>query len=252
MNIISANIPLTLILLTQWVLWRYQVRDGNQTKVPHTFMGYKADVTNSEHWTTFECAMKFAARPGFADGIGFVFTPQDLLCGIDLDNCYPHDAAECAPWAAGILERFGDTYSEVSPSGKGLKIWCLARAPRCGRWPIGDGAIEVYDRARFFTTTGRSSGVSVITDHQSDIEALVARLDGGRHHRAQARTIPEIIPQGRRHNTLVSLAGTMYRRGMTPEAIEAALEVTNQRQCDPPYAPEHVHKIIESMQRWGR
>jgi primase-polymerase (primpol)-like protein len=252
MSILRESIPIELTEREQWVLWRYQDRDGNLTKVPHTCMGYKADVTNPAHWSKFEDALKFASRPGFAAGVGFAFNADDPYCGIDLDNCYPNDAAACAPWAAGILEKFANTYQEVSPSGTGVKIWCRARAPRCGKWPIGDGAIEIYDRARFFTVTGRSSGTSAIVDHQSDIEALVARLDGGRNHRAPARTIPEIIPQGRRHNTLVSLAGTMYRRGMTPEAIEAALEITNERQCDPPYAPEHVHKIIESMQRWGR
>ena len=248
------DIPDELIALHQFVLWRYQVRDGKQTKVPHTFMGYQADVTNPEHWTTFECALKFAARPGFADGIGFVFTTADEFSGLDLDNCYPSDAAECAPWAAGILEKFNDTYSEVSPSDKGVKIWCKAKAPRCGRWPIGAGAIEVYDRARFFTVTGRSAGVSVITDHQADVELLIANLDEGRPQRAQvqSRTVPSIIQQGQRHPMLLSLAGTMWRRGMCAAAIEAALLATNEKQCDPPHSPEHVHKIVESMHRWVR
>jgi hypothetical protein len=39
---------------------------------------------------------------------------------------------------------------------------------------------------------------------------------------------------------------------MDLEGIEAALLIVNAKQCDPPYAPEHVHKIVASMQRWER
>jgi hypothetical protein len=151
----------------------------------------------------------------------------------------------------GILDRFRDTYSEVSPSGSGVKIWCKAKAPRCGRWPIGQGAIEIYDHRRFFTVTGRSAGVFAVADHQADIEALVANLDQVRH-KAQARVIPSVIPRGQRHNTLVSLAGTMWRRGMCADAVEAALLETNQRQCDPPYPGQHINQIIHSMHTWSR
>jgi hypothetical protein len=250
---IRENIPPELISLPQFVLWRRESRDGRVTKVPYTFMGYRASATNPEHWTTLECALKFAARPGFADGIGFVFTDADPYCGIDLDNVWQSDADEGAPWATGILERFADTYSEASPSDCGIKTWCRAKAPRCGRWAIEGGAVEIYDRNRFFTVTGRHTGILAVTDHQHDVELLVASLDRRQHPAiTQARTIPDIIPQGQRHTALVSLAGSMWRRGMTPEAIEAALLVTDQKQCDPPHGPEHIHRIVESMQRWPR
>jgi primase-polymerase (primpol)-like protein len=244
-------IPDELTALPQWLIWRYETRQGKPTKAPYTTMGYRACVVNPEHWSTFEFALAAAARPKFADGIGFVFTGADPFCGIDLDNCYPSDAAECAPWAQGILERFSDTYSEVSPSGAGVKIWCRAKAPRCGRWGVEDGAIEVYDHSRFFTCTGRSAGILVVTDHQRDIERLVGNLDEDRGA-TLSRPIPDVIPQGQRHNALVSLAGSMWKRGMCAEAIEAALMTTNQRQCDPPYEPEHISKIVASMQRWPR
>jgi primase-polymerase (primpol)-like protein len=249
------HIPDELIALPQWLIWRYLQRPEKpkRDKVPHTTMGYRADVTNPEHWSSFESALKAVARPGFCDGIGFVFSPDDPCTGIDLDNIWQSDADEGAPWALRILERFADTYSEVSPSGKGVKIWCKAQAPRCGKWPIENGAIEVYDRARFFTVTSRFAGVKAITDHQADIEALVTALDSPRHqHFSKARVIPEVIAKGQRHNTLVSLAGSMWKRGMPAEAIEAALVITNEKQCDPPYGAGHIHKIVASMSNWRR
>jgi primase-polymerase (primpol)-like protein len=249
---IVANIPLELIALPQWVLWRYEDRGGPKpTKVPITCMGYKASVTNPEHWSSFEDVLKFAARPGFCDGYGYVFVADDPYSGIDLDNVWQSDADEGAPWAMEILERFADTYMEASPSDCGMKIWCRAKAPRCGSWPIGAGAIEIYDHARFFTVTGRSNGVRIITDHQADINSLVEYLGGARPSASPAG-ISGTIAYGTQHNTLVSLAGTMWRRGMSSEAIEAALQVVNAQQCEKPGPPENIRKIVESMQRYPR
>jgi putative DNA primase/helicase len=62
--------------------------------------------------------------------------------------------------------------------------------------------------------------------------------------------IGDIIPEGRRNNTLASLAGTMRRRGMGVEAIKAALLVTNSQQCDPPLDDEEVQKIASSVCRY--
>jgi primase-polymerase (primpol)-like protein len=246
------KIPPELILRRQWVFWRHEERDGKLTKVPITGQGYHASVTNPDHWSSFEYLTEFLRkRPDFAAGTGFVFTPEDPFSGIDLDHIWQSDADEGASWAMGILSQFADTYQEASPSDTGLKIWCRAQAPRCGRWPVAAGAIEVYDRARFFAVTGRHTGSLTITDHQADVEALVANLDQDRRQ-DRGQPIPEVIPPGQRHPTLVSLAGTMWRRGMAVEAIEAALLTVNQKQCDPPHSPEHIRKIVMSMSRWER
>jgi primase-polymerase (primpol)-like protein len=252
--IINA-IPAELRALRQWVFWRYEERGGGKpTKVPYTAMGYPASATNPEHWSRFDYLVELLnQRPDFASGISFVFSATDPYCGIDIDDCYPSDAAECAPWGGQLLDRFADTYQEQSPSGKGVKIWCRAKAPRCGQWPVFSGRIEVYDSRRQFTFTGQSNGILDIADHQADIEALVAYLD----HDTRTRPVPSVviparIRRGCRHNTLVSLAGSMWRRGMSLESIEAALLVTNRLQCDPPYPDSHIRQIIRSMAGWQR
>jgi putative DNA primase/helicase len=58
------------------------------------------------------------------------------------------------------------------------------------------------------------------------------------------------IPEGRRNDTLTSLAGTMRRRGMGFDEIEAALLVTNNKRCDPPLAEDEVRKIARSVCRY--
>ena len=57
------------------------------------------------------------------------------------------------------------------------------------------------------------------------------------------------VPEGQRHNTLVSLAGTMRKRAMTPEAIEAALLAENEQRCDPPLARAKVVEIARDIAR---
>src|SRR5262245_47392738 len=62
--------------------------------------------------------------------------------------------------------------------------------------------------------------------------------------------IGPIIPEGQRNDTLTSLAGTMRRRGMGFDEIEAALLVTNNKRCDPPLAEDEIRKIAASVRRY--
>jgi hypothetical protein len=254
-----AHYPKELMALRQWVIWRSEARandpTGKPTKVPYQATGYKASNTNPEHWSRFDYALRtWQQQLVPCDGIGFVFSPGDPYAGIDLDDLWLSDADEGAPWGDEIIDRFRDTYMEESPSGRGLKIWCRATLLGSGRnWKVGHGAIEIYDRSRFFAVTGRAGPSHIITDHQSDVESLIAYLDGGKRAYSQSlATVDGKIPYGTQHNTLVSMAGTMRRRGMTTEAIEAALQVVNAQQCERPGPPENIHKIAMSAARWER
>ncbi len=67
--------------------------------------------------------------------------------------------------------------------------------------------------------------------------------DAGREIRA-AR-----IPKGQRNSVLASLAGTMRKRSMSQEAIEAALLAENER-CEPPLGRDEVRAIVQSISRY--
>src|SRR5207247_2037360 len=60
--------------------------------------------------------------------------------------------------------------------------------------------------------------------------ALVQR----RSTTASSLPAEDAIADGARNSTLTSFAGTMRRRGMTPDAITAALLAENSRRCMPP------------------
>jgi hypothetical protein len=58
------------------------------------------------------------------------------------------------------------------------------------------------------------------------------------------------ISEGRRNAELTSLAGTMRRRGMTGEEIEAALLEVNRARCTPPLPADEVRRVAGSIQRY--
>jgi hypothetical protein len=192
--------------------------------------------------------------PQMYTGVGFVFTAEDPFVGIDLDDALEADGT-LKNWAQGLVERFSDTYVEVSPGGQGLKLWAKGRLPaNVAGVRVGDGQIEMYDRSRYFTVTGRvfQGAPLEVEDHANDIRLLYDRLvkpknkawplqplEGGR------------IPYGQQHNTLVSLAGTLRARRVCDKAIEACLQMVNEHQCERPGPRAHINQIVRSSRKWG-
>lgn len=167
------NVPKCLRSLKQWVNWKLQQRNGDKpTKVPVTIAGYDASSTNPADWYSFESVCKHAQK---FDGIGFVFTESDPFVGIDIDDCFA-SPGELKPWAEPIVKALTGTYSEVSPSGNGLKFFCRGQQLDKGRKvAIGDGKLEIYSSGRFFTVTGQvwddSDCVEIDSDNWKTINA---------------------------------------------------------------------------------
>jgi hypothetical protein len=78
-------------------------------------------------------------------GIGFVFSKDDNLFGVDLDNCIQNGSLR--PEAARIVNALA-TYTEISPSGNGVKLFAKGRLPGPNK---NSQLIEAYDHARYFT-----------------------------------------------------------------------------------------------------
>lgn len=163
-------IPLELQQYAQWVCWRYErEQSGNLTKVPyHPTSGIKADVTNSATWADYHTT-QVALSTGAFSGIGFVLTINDPYTFIDLDN--PEGVPE-------IIERHGkvltmmDSYSEWSPSGKGMHIIVKGRVPSGARRK----KIEVYSSVRVMTMTGNTFLNKPIIDRSDILPAFYADL----------------------------------------------------------------------------
>lgn len=101
-----------------WIVWRFETRKGNETKVPYSAHGTPTG-TNAEYahsWVTYDEAVKAMREKGY-DGVGFII-PDDCFF-LDIDDKPPDD-----PYVQMMLERFG-SYAEFSVSGNGIHIYGL-------------------------------------------------------------------------------------------------------------------------------
>jgi primase-polymerase (primpol)-like protein len=239
----------------QWVLWRYEERNGKGAKVPYQVDGRRASSVDPGTWTSFEAVTdEWRRKPRGYAGSGFVFSAADPFCGIDLDDSLDAEL-KVKPWASGIVERFGDTYMEISPSGQGLKIWVRGAVPaNLAGVSVGDGQIEIYDHARYFAVTGQvfRRATLEIEDHAAGVRALYNHLIGPKHCRRALQPLKGgRIPHGQQHSTLVSIAGTLRRRRVCDEAIDACLQMMNTLQCERPGPSENIARLVWSSRRWG-
>lgn len=152
----ADNIPSALKRLPHWVMWRYYFDGKRWTKPPYQTNGQKASTTDPATWTDFKSVMAalkqrdLNLRSFQFDGIGFVLNADDPFCGVDLDHCI--DNGKLTAWAQHVVTTL-NSYTEITPSGTGLRIFVRAKLP--GGSGRKNGQIEIYDRARFLTITGQ-------------------------------------------------------------------------------------------------
>lgn len=123
-----------------WCVWKYERREGQDkpTKVPYNARtGGRAMSNSPSTFTSYQTAVKALER-GVYDGLGVgVFNG---LCAIDIDDCLDENGTP-SPLARDIVSTM-QSYTETSPSGRGVRIFFRA-----------DGF--AYDRQRFFTMNAK-------------------------------------------------------------------------------------------------
>lgn len=147
-------VPTAVKAQPQWLCWREDYRSGQDkpAKVPiDAATRDYASVADPETWTTFQEAYTSYRAYDELTGIGFVFTRDDPYVGIDLDDCRDPDTGKLDDWTRDIVQRL-DSYTEASPSGTGVHVLVRGDCPT-GKCRKGD--VELYDRDRYFTVTGR-------------------------------------------------------------------------------------------------
>lgn len=154
-SISHENIPQELKERPQWVVWGSR-RNSEGTMISKTPIdpktGANANSTEPKTWGSYTQAVEALTKFQEISGIGFVFSATDDYCGIDLDKCRNPQNGEIEPWAMDAVKHF-DSYTEISPSGRGLHIIIKGRKPGT-KCKSKNGKIEIYDHDRFFTITG--------------------------------------------------------------------------------------------------
>jgi P4 family phage/plasmid primase-like protien len=166
------SIPLDLKMIPRFCLWKYTLvgdgEDKHWSKLPVQLTGRSASSTNPATWTDFLTAQR-AYENGNFDGIGFVFTGDDNLVGVDIDDCRDPVDGSLSEFAQGIVDNVKG-YCEVSPSGTGVKIFTRADLQNAHvDHAIG---LEVYPKSRYFTVTGHKIAGDVPSEPQ-DLTAHV-------------------------------------------------------------------------------
>lgn len=100
----------------RFCLWRYELRDGKKTKVPYRTDGSRASPGDSDDFVPFETVVKAFSEGGY-DGIGLHIGGK--FSAIDIDGCLID--GNMTDIARDISDTM-DSYTEISPSGKGIRI----------------------------------------------------------------------------------------------------------------------------------
>src|SRR5262245_40083092 len=95
-------IPAELKERPQWVVWRYEQRGQDWTKVPYNPRRprCKAKAGDPSTWGTFAEAWAAYVAGGF-NGIGFEFSADDPYFGVDVDKCL--QSGVLLSWAEDIV-----------------------------------------------------------------------------------------------------------------------------------------------------
>lgn len=142
----------------QWLIWRYEkgeTPEKKPRKMPYYPAGAKraggqGDDRDRAALATYALAAAAARKREF-DGVGFAFLPGDGLIGIDLDGMIDLESGEIAERCTEIIKAC-DSYTELSPSGKGVHIICAGETKTFKSDKVG---IEVFCHSQYFTFTAR-------------------------------------------------------------------------------------------------
>lgn len=155
MPVNAANVPSGLKSFDRWVCWSWIWSGKKYDKPPlNARTGGNASSTNAKTWVSFDEAYE-AHRSGRFDGIGFTLgiagSSGIHFSGFDADDSVIDGIVNAdAMYMASMI----DSYTEISPSGNGIKVFLTGPLLGEGRKKDDARGIEFYDGGRYFTVTG--------------------------------------------------------------------------------------------------
>jgi len=222
----ADNIPDALKAIPQCIVWRAGPlkSNGKFDKIPiDPRRGRKIDAHDPNNWLSFDDAIA-AHKAGVGSGIGIDMSAAHTVeCGgepyylvaLDFDRCRERMNELKETWM-----QLGQPYVEVSPSGKGLRMFGLSKQLlRSGN--SGNG-VEVYFDRQFVTVTGVNGRGEV-----KDVTAGLVTL-----HQQWFSASP--TPQGQAPQ---ANKGPALPQGLKPNTVSAP----------PPETPEEIHRVKDAL-----
>jgi primase-polymerase (primpol)-like protein len=184
----AENIPPELRWLRQFGVWRFEEFTDDETgeiwwdKIPiNACTGRRASSTNPATWCDFDRAVR-AYQTGSFDGVAFFLRSGGGLVGIDLDKCRDAATGVIEQWARSIVNRL-DTYTELSPSGRGLRLFLFGKLPPRDR---REGRFECYSCGRFLSLTGWRIHPATVEHRQAELFKIHTEIFAARVARRNA------------------------------------------------------------------
>lgn len=236
MTVLYANIPNELKEKPQWLCWKYIPVPGKKPrKMPISpVTGGAGSSSDPETWSDFSTALSYFQKNKMA-GVGYAFKGDYV--GIDLDNCF--NSGKITERALDVVNHCA-SYTERSPSMNGLHILVKGdlKAAHKTDW------IEVYNRGRFFTFTGKIyNGMRHIKT--ADITRFLPSRDGVEPITDRIKN----MKPGNVDNTLSSLAGTLFKKRFTEDEVFHLLkEKANQAGHD----DSALSRVVNSISRYHK
>ena len=167
------GIPEELRRLPNWVCWgKTGIQDGKKKMPWNPETGTAAKAGVSDTWTSFEKAAAAVDRGQYA-GVGFEFSPETGITGIDFDHCIDPVTGDVDPWVLSWVQRF-DSYTEISQSGTGVHILVYGSLPE--HKGIHSKKVELYDSGRYFALTGNTEDPRSLRDAGNVIRDILSEI----------------------------------------------------------------------------
>ncbi len=151
------NIPEELKQHPYWCTWilKYDEKDPSKKprKIPiNPVTRCNLGTDNVEGWVNFETALSAYQNKYVYAGIGILLTDDDKFVGVDVDNCMDDDSPN-GHVADDVIDSL-DSYTEISPSGTGIRIICKRGKKALLLEGNKTDLAEIYTEKRFLTITG--------------------------------------------------------------------------------------------------
>ncbi len=248
-------IPESLRAEPRWLVWKY---NAERKKIPYqpARPDHEAKINDERHRSDFATAQA-VVDAGKADGTGFVL--GDGFAGVDLDCVRDPQTGALTPAAQAIVKAL-DSYTEISPSGTGVKVFLKAWL---GKNHVRAG-LEIYGGRRYFCVTGLHLAETP-AEPQERGEALTKLIEAEFGSREEDDAEDEgqesgvefdlgddtELIDGARNNALARIGGYLRRGGLNDEEMLAAMRAINRKRCKPPLGNNEVEAIAKSISRYA-
>jgi len=147
--------------------WMTVPTDSKLPFAPYASTENRSSWSNPENWTDFETVQEWLDKHPRMNRSAFIiqspagdYTDEgDPLLFVDYDDVIPEGEERPNAAAMEIMDRLGETYTDISTSGTGVhQIFCgrLPDGVRTVTFDLGAGIgeVEIYDRKRVCVMTG--------------------------------------------------------------------------------------------------